>query len=367
MNPEEDKFFIYDALNTLNSDINNFFLYIDAAEVVLVPFKINLNCTKPFNTFLLLHNFYNNNLQFPSINMGYQLESKQYFLTTMQNYLFSILMSNNNSEVVKYDSDSFNDLIDFKGFYIYGNKVYAFVDLTKLDFNMNLLKKEDLCWFALLDEIVNKNHVCNIPISDDVTDFFTNNISFIYFKNSKDEQIEIPTAVYTGCHENKLHFQYVFGNIASSETAILGSGYYFTNYKNAFRQGGWSPDYKEEIKYGKKITDENTNGKYSKGGIIRYAIFLCNNLVKNFKSNVDINHGEDDNLMLRISDHDGLWKDNYDSVYLGKIELDNGEVLQNTPIYVINNYHNHTPLSYHYIDKKLLSETFDENANYQIV
>ena len=64
---------------------------------------------------------------------------------------------------------------------------------------------------------------------------------------------------------------------------------------------------------------------------------------------------------------DGLWKQNYDSVYLGKIELDNGEIFKNANTYVIKDYYNHTPLSYHYINKFTLGDTFDENSDYQIM
>jgi hypothetical protein len=72
-------------------------------------------------------------------------------------------------------------------------------------------------------------------------------------------------------------------------------------------------------------------------------------------------------MTLRISDHDGLWKQNYDSVYLGNLELDDGNNLKNSPIYVIKDYYNHTPLSYHYIDKRNLGIKFDENVDYQIM
>ncbi len=72
-------------------------------------------------------------------------------------------------------------------------------------------------------------------------------------------------------------------------------------------------------------------------------------------------------MTLRISDHDGLWKQNYDSVYLGKIELDNGDICKNANTYVIKDYYNHTPLSYHYINKLSLGDTFDENSDYQIM
>jgi hypothetical protein len=176
-----------------------------------------------------------------------------------------------------------------------------------------------------------------------------------------------------------LHFNFTFGNRPSDNNAILSSGFYFTNYTNAFKEGGWSSDY----------TSDNQLVKYTKGGIIRYALFLGNNLVKMNYPNDDVDESEikkaklinsektdktannDDyiyeKMTLRISDHDGLWKQTYDSVYLGKMELDNGEYLRNTPLYVVKDYYNHTPLSYHYINKRTLGNSFDETSDYQIM
>ena len=376
-----DKFFTYDALNLLHVDIDNVLSYINVDEVIIVPFKINFNSTQPFNTFLLMNDFIDI-LNFPSVNITYKNDSydSQEILLRINSYLYSILLSNNNSNIVNYDMESFMKTVDFKGLYIYENKVYVFVDLTKVEINASLVNRNSLYWFALIDEIVNKNKVCDIPISDDVTDFFMNNNEFIYFKNAKEQQIEIPSVVYTGSHEKTLHFNFTFGNRPSDNNAILSSGFYFTNYTNAFKQGGWTLDYK---------ADNDDAVKYTKGGIIRYALFLGNNLVKMNYPNDTIDESEikkaklinsenaektennDDyvyeKMTLRISDHDGLWKQNYDSVYLGKMELDNGKYLRNTPLYVVKDYYNHTPLSYHHINKRTLGSTFDENADYQIM
>ena len=368
-----DKFFTYDPLNLLHVDIDNVLSYVKFDEVIIVPFKINFNSTQPFNTFLLMNDF-TDILNFPYVNTSYKNDSynSQEILTTIKTYLYSILLSNNNSNIINYDLETFMSTIDLKGLYVYENKVYAFFDLTKLEINTNLVSRNSLYWFALIDEIVNKKKVCDIPISDDVSDFFMNNSEFIYFKNSKQEQIEIPSVVYTGSHEKTLHFNFTFGNRPSDNNAILSSGFYFTNYTNAFKQGGWSLDY----------TSDNVPVKYTKGGIIRYALFLGNNLVKMNYPNDDIDESEIkkaklihsekndyvyEKMTLRISDHDGLWKQNYDSVYLGKIELDNGEYLRNVPLYVVKDYYNHTPLSYHYINKRTLGDIFDENCDYQIM
>jgi hypothetical protein len=381
-----DSFFLYEGMDLLYNDINDIndiLTKYKIDEVSLVSFKINLNCSKPFNTFLLSNNF-SNELDFPYINTSYVNESPEDFLATIYFYLYSFLLSSNNSGISKYDLESFKNNIEFKGLYIEKNKLYAFVDLTKLEINISLISKNSLCWFALLDEMINKKEVCGIMVNSEVTDFFLNNNAFIYFKDSNGKSIEIPSVVYSGTHEKNLYFNFMFGNTSSDNNAILSSGFYFTDYIHAFRQGGWSKDYKDEFKYDEKITEkENENGKYIKGGLLRYALFLGNNLIKmNYPNDIidesdikksklsiyDIQSPEYiyEKMTLRISDHDGLWKENYDSVYLGKLELDNGDVLKDGPIYIIKDYHNHTPLSYHYINKNTLGNIFCENENYEI-
>lgn len=390
-NSVDEKFFTYDALKLLYEDLDSVLSRIKIDDVILVPFKINFDCKHPFNTFLLTNDF-TNTLNLPCINVSSANDSCEYFLSTIYCYLYSLLLSNSNTGFSKYDLKTFISEIDFKGVYFCDSNVYVFIDLTKIEININLVSKESIYWFGLIDEIVNNKNICDIPISYTVTEFFLNNNEFIYFKNSKGEQIEIPSVVYTGSHDAMLHFRLIFGNVASDNNAILSSGFYFTNYRNAFRQGRWSLDYKPEFKYGKKIThddgddavESNTTGKYTKGGVIRYALFLGNNLVKMNYPNDSIDESEIkmdklkldescnndyiyEKMTLRISDHDGLWKQNYDSVYLGKIELDNGEYLKDAPVYVASDYYNHTALSYHHINKKLLGRKFDENADYQII
>ena len=55
---------------------------------------------------------------------------------------------------------------------------------------------------------------------------------------------------------------------------------------------------------------------------------------------------------MRITDYNGLWADNYDSCFIGKIKLDNGDILGNTPVFVVKNYEQHFSLTYHYINNE---------------
>jgi hypothetical protein len=54
---------------------------------------------------------------------------------------------------------------------------------------------------------------------------------------------------------------------------------------------------------------------------------------------------------LRLSDHDGNWTKDYDSYYIGKLELDNGMVFPDGPLWVIKKYEQQIPVSFHHMSK----------------
>jgi len=385
-NEEEKIMFTYEALKLLIVDEKEIVSLLQNGEfdeLVLLPFKINMTGSEPFNTFMLLNDISKdmskNELSFISIiNNVIDHENKisdvsmfQHFINFIKCYLFSLLQL---KDFVTFDVNC-----HFKGVYLYDKKMYLMIDLTKVEIMINLIYKTTHFCFVLIDEIVNRRHFANISINYDVSKYFLDNSEFMFLKNDKNEQIEIPTVVYTGIHDKLLYFRFVFGNIKMDSNSILGSNYYFTNFKHAIRQGGWSKYYNNEYRDGIEITD--SNGKYIKGGIIRYAIFLGNYLIKENLLNDNIDNSEIkqtrlknedldynyEKLTLRISDHDSLWSQNYDSVILSNIELDNGEFLKDTPMYVIKDFEKQIPLSYHYINKSLLGDTFNEADNYEIL
>ena len=69
---------------------------------------------------------------------------------------------------------------------------------------------------------------------------------------------------------------------------------------------------------------------------------------------------------MRLTDYDGLWSKNYDSVYIGKVELDNGDKFEEGPLIAIKNYNQQVPLSYHYINSKNIVDKSDKNNLYLI-
>jgi len=374
---DEKVMFTYDALQLLITDENEIISILQDGfdEIILVPFKINFEGSQPFNTFMLIKDIVQNKLCFPILDTNglniKLINDYNLFLSIVKCYLFS-LISMSNYEL--YDKS-----FKIKGLYNYNHKIYFFIDLTNLDIKDDLMNRYACRWFVLIDEIVNKKHVCNIKIEENVTDFFLNNSDFLNLKDSKKNQIEIPTVVYSGTHDKLVYFTYLFGKIKEDTNSIFGSCFYFTNYNNAIRQGGWSKNYNREYRHGIEVT-QNEYGKYIKGGIIRYAIFLGNCLIKENMPNDKIDESElkmlrlknSDNynyekMLLRISDHDANWKTEYDSVFVGNIELDDGQILMDSPIYAIKEIENQVSLSYHIIDQKFLKDKYYKKQEYHIL
>lgn len=369
----ENEFFTYDAVNLLNDmdELENIEIYNKNTDFLLVPFKMNLNGKMPFNT-IMLFNEYNEWLNFANMNESYGLiENKDMLISSIQCYLYSMFLTYKNKNVMQMDFDDFVKKIDFKGFYPLKGKFYIFIDLTRVEINTSLVSRDELYWFALIDEITNKKNVCNIKIHEDVFDFFLENNEFVFLRDANQKIIEVPSVVYSGKIENKLFFNFIFGNVPSDNNSILGPAYYFTDYNNAIHQICLFLHSNQEI----------INWKTIKSGIVRYALFLGDSLVKlNYPNDAidqseikqnnlaleEKNNNSYERMTLRISDYDSRWKENYDSVCLGKIELDDGRLLKNTPLYVCKDFYSHIPLSYHYIDTSIIQDVLDENQHYKI-
>jgi hypothetical protein len=220
---------------------------------------------------------------------------------------------------------------------------------------INDIYQENKLWFALVHEIINTKCLCNMKIQSETTQFFTSQPNFLFIQDEKGEFIETPMVGYVGQTEKKLEFTYIFGTSKSS--GIMGQSFYFTNYENAI---GQIRDLTQGVTQG--YTQEKTQGKL---GIVRSAIFVGKMLLKindvhdaNDESEIkkkrcmepEYDH-KYEGLTMRISDYDATWAQDYDSVYLGQVELDDGTLLKDTPLYALKYFNQQHSLSYHYIGK----------------
>uniref|UniRef100_A0A6C0ES18 Uncharacterized protein n=1 Tax=viral metagenome TaxID=1070528 RepID=A0A6C0ES18_9ZZZZ len=369
--PVEPNYYNYHSVNNLEKDIDYYLTINKPNNIYICSYQIVNDGLLPFLKYLLVKQYKDETLQFPCMPVFNDINTYS-IVQYAENYLYNLLLLENN--------ESFLENIVYNGSFIYDNEVYIFLNLTNCNLNINDIYRENNIWFALIDEIVNTNNVCNFAVDRRVTELFTINKEFCFLFDKNQEKYSLPIVGYVGINEKMLNFTYIFGVSAKDKNAILGPSYYFTNYQNAIKQGGWSENETPEFRHGKLLTD-NDKGRYIKGGIVRFALFLNKTkIADNFQNeyldisstkydrlkdnNLDVNY---ERLTVRISDHDGKWREEYDSVYLGKIELDNGTLVKNSPLIVIKDYNQQTPLSYHYINKKYLKDTYDENTNYVIM
>jgi len=362
-NPIPPNFYKYDINDILIQDVDYLLKQKTINNIYLCCYSINNTGLYPFIQYYLFKE-YNDVVTFPSFNVSqFSDVDTEKILSFSQCYLYTTFFD----ETIDKENE-------FRGFYNYNSNLYLFFDFTQCNLNLSDIYKKSIIWSVLATEIY-QSTLLDMKISQHVNDFFMNNTQLLYLKNEKNEIYELPDVWFCGREENLLNFTYTFG-VSKNINGILGCHYYFTNYKNAMLEGCWAKN-RNEKKYGKIISDNN--GKYLKGGIVRFAIFTGNCLIKLNKIDDSIDKSEIkmikleelmdnkyEKLTMRLTDYDGLWSKNYDSVYIGKVELDNGDKFEEGPLIAIKNYNQQVPLSYHYINSKNIVDKSDRNNLYLI-
>ena len=216
--------------------------------------------------------------------------------------------------------------------------------------------KANTLWWCLIDEICNHKKVLNFPVHPSVYTTFYNNPSLIYLKQ-KDKRIDTPIIGYYG---NYIKFLPMIAALGQKAAISLEGGFedtfFFGSFRKGIRFGAWSPFYKEKSLYGKNIS--NIDGLYNKGGIIRFALFMG-------KTKVLMNEPYD-----KISEYitgKKSWKNKYQSVLMASTDFDKRNI-NILPEYILKNFEQQVPLTYHEIDKKSLKPTWDSSyKKYNIV
>lgn len=315
----------YRALESLTKNTSEI---TDVDYVVICPYSINTEGVAPF-------------LQFGLINDGVSLNFIKIHWTEFS-----------------FDLDKLSD----KGHFLDNRTLYLFFDYRP-DNEDTFLFMFPVQSFVLADEIMNHRMVCRTAISIDVLDFFTRHNEFLYLQNHQGKIYESPVVAYRGTYAENAQFMSMFGVSCSQNDAVMGPYYYFTDYINAMKQGVVPTN--EQLanhEFKKYLTADN---KYRKGAVLRFALFLgTTKVILNRPSdNIDESQMKQQllssqetsslaRLTMRITDYDSTWTNQYDSVYVGKINLDDGTKYINTPFWVVKDYNQQTYLSCHSIDRQ---------------
>lgn len=318
------KYYNYPIKTILINDLDKIYHLEKIKHIYLCLYKVNSNGLYPFLNYLLVLNE-NKIFTFPKLPI-YSSLTKENLVAYSKVYLSGILQENHFEE--------FSKNILFDGFQEYNDSIYLFFDVTNCRLNINVDHFSQNMIFGLMDEIINYKNICGINVDRSVYSFFINNDCTLYLYDDLNQPYEIPVIGFVGkINESETNFTMIFGETAKNKSAILGPYFYFTNFN-----------------------------KVKSKGIIRFALFLGKIKYIENAPNDEIDESEikkqrlnDNNLdkkreglLLRISDHDGIWAKSFDSVYLGNLELDDGTQLNEGPFIVLKDSTQHLPLTYHY-------------------
>jgi hypothetical protein len=230
------------------------------------------------------------------------------------------------------DRSNMGDFV-FQGYDVHDTNVYVFFDVTNNEVDVAKFKpSNNAIKFCLMDEIMNTRKCFGYTISDDVTSYFQANRRLVYLCDETGKRFEIPIVGYQVIVCNELTFLYTFGVKKSDDLSLLGPYYYFTDYENSISKTKCHRD--------------------TAFGIVRFALFMGTMLVKlNYPmdpidvSDIKMERLEDDSLerkyeclTMRVTDHAGKWAENYDSVFVGRVELDDGSFLRDSPFIVVKKH-----------------------------
>ena len=216
--------------------------------------------------------------------------------------------------------------------------------------------KKNTLWWCLIDEICNYKRVLNFPVHPSVFNIFYRNPALIYLKH-KDKRIDTPVIGYYG---NYIKFLPMVAALGQKAAITIEGGFedsfFFGSFRKGIRYGAWSPFYKKMSLFDKEISD--IDGLYDKGGIIRFALFMG-------KTKVLIDSPYD-----QISDYitgKKSWKNKYQSIFMASTNFDKKNI-NIPPEYILKNFEQQVPLTYHEIDKKTLKPNWDSTSKtYNIV
>lgn len=359
INDNYDNSYVYEGLELLKQDLEDYLIYIQEnsgkIKVHICAYHVNNYHKYPFLEFFLLKENHENKendetFYFPSFKYENSVNVLVKSMAAMNILCFSYFKK---------------PTYAFKGYMNDENNLYLFFDSTDMKVDRLNMRRSNDMWMVTIDEIINKGKVCNFNVSSSIVNFFKMNDKLCFLNNMNGIPYEIPTTVFFGCVKSEMNFMANFGKSPADFSGILGKYYYFTDYQHAVKMSG--------------MVDENNEV----GGIIRCGLFLgkmkvpLNNpndcvdeslTTKTMLLNCHENDTEYTNikLLMRVSDRDGLWTQTYDSVYLGRIELDDGSFYEEYPLWVVKEYDQHVMLSSHLIDKKTTDRDWSKNNNYYI-
>jgi len=328
----------YEGLTYLEIEMAPLFLKLNQTpeikrEVHICAYNINISLQQPFIQYFL-HKPYN--LQEDS-----KFKSEFVFPHFQYKNEQDVLMKSMTTIEVLSTSFYKDTQFEFKGYLVDDTDIFMFFDCSHMIIDTLKMTKTNDLWLVTIDEIINHRKVCEFNIHSSVVDLFHKYDKLVYLMDDTGEHYELPIIAYTNCPTKRLDFISTFGT-STCPSGIFGNHYYFTDYFSAIQKF--------------------ENDQYI--GLMRCILFLGKmKIVLNLNndsvdtSSVVIQNlatPEEDisiraRLKIRITDYDSKWTLSYDSIYVGQIELDDGSILTDGPLWVVKKQNQYHILSSHII------------------
>ena len=368
---DSEKYYEYNALQQLFlSD-----LHFDTDETPIIHicgYQVNTEGKKPFLQFFMQKQ--EDNLIFPKFKYNSKIDS----LNRAKSVLDIIIFSYQILEPKIYN-----------GYLQEQNNYYLFFDCSECKIKIHDLYNKNDIWLIAMDEIMNTRIVCgNFYIDQTVTEFFHNHPDFIYLQDSNKNNYENPVIVYTGDTSFQANYISMFGTPPSDAKSLFGPYYYFYDYMEAVRMASKKYKIKKEQQIDKEpITIMNWSAQTIslEGGIVRSAIFtgLSKTILHATDDKPDMSQTTQDMLKedptcasmehrslvnyLHISDRDGTWTKNYDSIFLGDVDLNDNSVKKYAAnMFAVKEYEQQLPLTCHFFAAKTMEQEWSKDAIYSI-
>ena len=288
------------------------------------------------------------------------------------------------------DDTDLDDILKYSGYIYNKREKRCTLVFNKFDDNdamsIPFLNAKTRWWWTLSSEIFNDHMMMNHPISDEVVSFF-GNYPMVMQLNLNGGTLESPVACYAGKHFNYISYMAAFGMKKASTRAHFGPYYYFASFIDSMRHACYSirPPYVSHANNtrhqqfdphvlldGTSLT-VNEYGKHSKGGIVRFAMFLgrCRAFFLNGaedRSELSMYWANQDPLVkakLSLRDINGNWTRYFNSAYVGEYSFNVGgdNPKKRASGWAIKEYDNQIPLSYHEIDMTNVPDKYDTTFN----
>ena len=340
MNPIK---YYYYPIEFLNKDIDN---VSTNKKVNMCIFTVNTDISKPFLLFLLYNN--NQNFTWPSF------KSKKNIKSECEDKLINLQLLND---------------AEFSGYIEDNDEVFVFYKLTdNFDYDQNV-KSTTPFWFATMFEILFCRRIIYFEIQPSVYNIFVRERRLQYLLDKNNLYYQIPIIMFNGIPSHKLAFFLEAGLLKGNISASQGPYYYFANYLRAAKFGSWNVigGYKEQESGGELITD-NEFGRYIKGAIIRFIVYpgktkVVMNRPWDKKNEQHINQNNQlSEEKKKVYDTKGNWVNQYDSVLLGPIKVDN-KIIHNGTSLTVKDFYQYKSLSYHYLDKKTIPAEYSPDID----